>query len=190
MTTIENALKQSNLLSVSSAAILAGAWDKSRHLNAKESLLKFREKDTNLYFVASGCVRLFVINSKGDEINLGFGYENTLITCFQSFIEEKPSQLSIEAVLDTALLYIPKISLNQLILGNVEIGRWYQHMLETTLIGHIQRQVELLTLSPQARYAIFIKRSGHLVNRIPLKQIASYLMMKPETLSRIRSKIS
>jgi len=135
-------------------------------------------------------VRLFVIDKNGEQINLGFGYENSLITCFQTFIEGKPSLISIEAILDTELIAISKADLMQLIHSNSEIALWYQSMLEYTLAGHIQRQVELLTLKPHERYAVFIKRSGHLINRIPLKYIASYLMMKPETLSRIRAKIS
>jgi hypothetical protein len=92
--------------------------------------------------------------------------------------------------MDTELVAIAKEDLMPLIRSNSEIALWYQSMLEITLSGHIQRQVELLTLKPYERYEVFIKRSGHLINRIPLKFIASYLMMKPETLSRIRAKIS
>ncbi|WP_181161666.1 MULTISPECIES: Crp/Fnr family transcriptional regulator [Flavobacterium] len=159
-------------------------------LKTKELLLGFKQKDSNLYFVKKGCVRLFVIDKNGEQINMGFGYENSLITCFQTFIEGTPSLISIEAILDTELVAIAKSDLLPLIQSNSEIALWYQSMLESTLTGHIQRQVELLTLKPQERYAVFIKRSGHLINKIPLKYIASYLMMKPETLSRIRAKIS
>ena len=183
-------LSQTSILGKESVEILSGFWKKDKRLQSKEVLLNFKQQDSNLYFVKSGCVRLFVIDKNGEQINLGFGYENSLITCFQTFIEGKPSLISIEAILETELIAIAKADLMQLIHSNSEIALWYQSMLEYTLTGHIQRQVELLTLKPYERYDVFVKRSGHLINRIPLKYIASYLMMKPETLSRIRARIS
>lgn len=183
-------LSQNKILGTESAMILQRFWNKEKMLKSKEILLGFNQKDSNLYFVKKGCVRLFVIDKNGEQINLGFGYENSLITCFQTFIEGAPSLISIEAIIDTELVAIAKEDLMPLIHSNSEIALWYQSMLELTLSGHIQRQVELLTLKPYERYEVFIKRSGHLINRIPLKYIASYLMMKPETLSRIRAKIS
>ena len=183
-------LSQTSILGKESVEILLEFWKKDKRLQSKEVLLNFKQQDSNLYFVKSGCVRLFVIDKNGEQINLGFGYENSLITCFQTFIEGKPSLISIEAILETELIAISKADLMQLIHSNSEIALWYQSMLEYTLTGHIQRQVELLTLKPYERYDVFVKRSGHLINRIPLKYIASYLMMKPETLSRIRARIS
>jgi len=183
-------LSQKSLLGADSVEILLEFWNKHKRLKSKEIALNFNQQDSNLYFVKEGCVRLFVIDKNGEQINLGFGYENSLITCFQTFIEGKPSLMSIEAIFDTELIAIAKADLMRLIHANSEIAFWYQSMLEYTLTGHIQRQVELLTLKPHERYSVFIKRSGHLINRIPLKYIASYLMMKPETLSRIRAKIS
>lgn len=183
-------LSQKSVLGADSVEILLEFWKKEKRLKSKDLLLNFNQQDSNLYFVKKGCVRLFVIDKNGEQINLGFGYENSLITCFQTFIEGKPSLISIEAILDTELIAIAKTDLMRLIHTNSEIALWYQSMLEYTLTGHIQRQVELLTLKPHERYSVFIKRSGHLINRIPLKYIASYLMMKPETLSRIRARIS
>ncbi|MFA9194745.1 Crp/Fnr family transcriptional regulator [Flavobacterium sp. FBOR7N2.3] len=183
-------LKHSNKLGDNSVDQLLEVWKKHKIIKVKELLLDFNQLESNLYFVKEGCVRLFVIDKNGEQITMGFAYENSLITCFQTFIEGKPSSISIEAVLDTELVAVNKTDLMQLIHRNSEIALWYQSMLEITLTGHIQRQVELLTLKPQERYAVFMSRSGHLLNRIPLKLIASYLMMKPETLSRIRAKIS
>lgn len=188
--TLTQFLTQSKILGPDAIDALLIVWQKNISIKSRQLLLDFNQHDDNLYFVKNGCVRLFVIDKNGEQVNMGFGYENSLITCFQTFIEGKPSLLSIEAISDTQLVAISKDDLVQLIHGNTEIALWYQSMLEVTLSGHIQRQVELLTLKPQERYEVFINRSGHLINRIPLKLIASYLMMKPETLSRIRAKIS
>ncbi|WP_339810621.1 Crp/Fnr family transcriptional regulator [uncultured Imperialibacter sp.] len=190
MKPLELALSKSKHLSKQSIGLFSTFWTKSKTLKPRETLIDFDSHAPNLYFVVDGCVRLFIVDDLGDEINIGFGYRDSFITSFQSFIEEKPSMLSIEAVLETDLISISKKKLAQLTSENKEIANWYQSMLETTLSGHIQRQVELLTLKPAERYEVFIKRSGHLINALPLKLIASYLMMTPETLSRIRAKLS
>jgi CRP/FNR family transcriptional regulator, anaerobic regulatory protein len=187
---LKHILTKSKFLSNTSIDLLVEVWNKAKRLNPKEILLHRSNLESNLYFVVSGCVRLYVVDGNEEEINLGFGHDNTIITSFQSFIQETPSLLSIEAIMETELISISKVDLKTLINKNSEIAQWYQFILETTLSGHIQRQIELLTLTPQEKYEVFIKRSGHLINKIPLKHIASYLMMSPETLSRVRAKIS
>ena len=183
-------LSKSNILSEDSILSLLERWHKSKKLKAREILLDFNQKDSYLYFVVSGCLRLFVVDNQGNEVNIGFAFENTFITSFQSYIQEKPSLQSIGAILESEIIAIHKKDLKPLINKTCDIAQWYQSLLEITLSGHIQRQTELLTLSPQEKYDVFIKRSGHLINAIPLKHIASYLMMKPETLSRVRAKFS
>ena len=190
MDSLNKILSKSDILSEDSIARLMGAWHKSKKLKAREILLDFNQKDSYLYFVVSGCLRLFVVDNQGNEVNIGFAFENTFITSFQSYIQEKPSLQSIGAILESEIIAIHKKDLKPLINKTCDIAQWYQSLLEITLSGHIQRQTELLTLSPQEKYDVFIKRSGHLINAIPLKHIASYLMMKPETLSRVRAKFS
>jgi CRP-like cAMP-binding protein len=189
MSILEQFLLKTNL-SPEATKILQTAWHKRKRLRAREILMNFNQIDTHLYFIESGCVRLYVNSPEGEEVCVGFAYGGTFITCFQTFIHEIPSQQCIEAVMDCELLAIPKTDFFKLVNEHKSIANWYRHSLENILTGHIQRQIELLTLSPHGRYETFLKRSGHLVNSIPLKYIASYLMMKPETLSRIRAKIS
>jgi CRP/FNR family transcriptional regulator, anaerobic regulatory protein len=190
MTALELKLSKSKHLSQQSLNALLNLWSRVKTLKPKETLIDFSKQDTNLYFVVDGCVRLFITDSKGKETNIGFGYNSTFITSFQSFIDEKPSILCIESILESNLMSISKTNLMALINENKEIANWYRSLLESTLSGHIQRQVELLTLKPAERYDVFVKRSGYLINLIPQKLIASYLMMTPETLSRIRARIS
>ncbi len=190
MKALELKLSEYPHLTKTSVDALLALWQKSRHLQPKETLIDFHQTDSNLYYVESGFVRLFVVDNEGDEKNIGFGYANTFITSFQSFITGNPSLMSIEAISETKVISISRNNLSQLIAANTEIASWYQSIIENTLAGHIQRQIELLTLNPQERYEVFLKRSGKLINAIPLKHIASYLMITPETLSRVRAKIS
>lgn len=190
MNDLEKALAKTSDLSQGSLAAITGLWQKRRTLKSREVLVDLHHLDTNLYFVEEGCLRLYVIDEKGDEKNIGFGYAGSFITNFQSYVSGEASQVIIEAALPTVVVAISKKEILGLVQSNFEISHWYQYLLEKTLSGHIQRQIELLTLPPKERYLIFQKRSGHLINSIPLKMIASYLMMTPETISRIRSDIS
>jgi len=178
-------------LQESSVKLLLSKWNETKEINRNEFLLQQNKKECYLHYIEEGIVRLFTNqNEEGIEANLGFAYSSSLITSFSSFIEETPSKLGIQAITKSKIRSISKNDLFQLVQQHTEISSWYQKVLEGTLSGHINRQIELLTLSPQQRYLLFIKRSGQLVNSIPLKHIASYLRMTPETLSRIRSKIS
>lgn len=185
---LEIFLKNSNL-SPASISIICKSWNKEVIIKKKDYLLRGNQKENHLYFVISGCIAL-VIEGENKNSVLGFGYDNSIITSFISFSTEKPTALSLIGVSETKVLKISKKELQKLINNHSEIAKWYYTIIEKTLVGHLKRQVELTTLSPKDRYKLFIERSGHLVNSIPLKYISSYLNMTPETLSRVRAVIS
>ena len=185
---LEIFLEKSNL-SQPSIALISNAWNNRSTVKKNDYLLRFNQKENYLYFIISGCIALMVENENKDAV-LGLGYNCSIITSFISFSTQKPTELSLLAISNVELLKISKTDLDQLINDSPEIAKWYHALIEKTLIGHLNRQIELTTLSPKERYNVFIERSGHLVNSIPLKYISSYLNMKPETLSRVRNMIS
>lgn len=185
---LEIFFKNSNL-SQESISKICNSWSNELVIKKKDYLLRLNQKENYLYFIISGCIAL-AIESENKNSVLGFGYDNSIITSFISFTTEKPSELSLLAVSESKILKISKNELNKLINNNPEIAKWYYTIIEKTLIGHLKRQIELTTLSPKERYKLFIERSGHLINSIPLKYISSYLNMTPETLSRVRNLVS
>ena len=185
---LETLLEKSGL-SQQSISILSNLWNTRSIVKKKEYLLRKNQREDYLYFIISGCIAL-IVESENKSSVLGFGYDSSIITSFISFSTQNPSELSLVAISDTELLKISKRELNQLINSHPEIAKWYHSLIEKSLIGHLNRQIELATLSPKDSYKVFIERSGHLVNSIPLKYISSYLNMTPETLSRVRNMIS
>jgi CRP-like cAMP-binding protein len=179
----------SNQLGAEAVELLTGSWSERITLAKNDYLLKKGQKENYLYFIASGCVALMVETEHENQV-LGFGYESSIISAFISFSTTRPSELSLFALRGTEVLRISKKDLFELRHKCSEIDRWYSVLLEQMLIGHLNRQVELITLPAKERYHSFLKRSGHLVNSIPLKFISSYLHMAPETLSRMRKVIS
>lgn len=149
-------------------------------------ILKAGEIERNLYFVKSGAIRVFYLTEFDEQI-IRFGYKGSLINSLSSFINQKPSEFYIEAIRKTTLMVISREKLYQLVNENETSLKQYILLLETLITQQIDREIDLLITSPSERLNRVLSRSPNLFQEIPLKYIASYLRMKPETLSRIRN---
>ena len=162
-----------------------GLWENSLTLNRKEYLKVKGSIDTNLYFVISGSLRIYVLEEFEENI-IRFGYKNNLIASLDSFISEKPSDLYIQAIKKSELKIIKKSTFMNFVESSVENTKIWQLMLGDLIFQQMERERDILTSSPLERYKRVLARSPQLFQEIPNKYIASYLRMKPETLSRIK----
>ena len=160
-------------------------WNRSVQLKRNDFLIKKGQTESSLFFVLSGSMRIYFPNRE-DEICVGFGHSNNLICSFPSFIRNEPSEYYIQALAKTELMAINKDVFYALFDAYRNIERAWRMLEEEALMGKIEREVEMLTFTPEERYHRLIKRSPHIFQNIPRKYIASYLRMTPETLSRIR----
>jgi CRP-like cAMP-binding protein len=151
-----------------------------------EFLVKEGEVETHLYLVVSGAIRVFYLSEYEEQI-IRFGYEGSFINSLASFIKEEPSEFYIEAIRKTKVKVISKASLMELVYEDQESMAQYIKLLETLVTQQIEREVDLLITSPSERLKRVLQRSPNLFQQVPLKYIASYLRMKPETLSRVRN---
>ena len=151
-----------------------------------EFLLREGQIESNTYFIKSGALRVFLL-SEFEELTIRFGYDGSFITSLSSFIKGTPSEFYMEAIRKTTLQVIPKANLLQLVNEDQESLKQYIALLESLITQQIEREIDLLTVSPSERLRRVIERSPNLFQQIPLKYIASYLRMTPETLSRIRN---
>ena len=149
-------------------------------------LLKEGEVERNLYWVQTGAIRVFHL-TEFEEQTVRFGYEGSLINSLSSFIKSTPSEFYIDAIRKTTLKVISKDQLLELVNESNENLKLYIGLLETLVTQQIDREIDLLTFSPLERLNRVMERSPNLFQQVPLKYIASYLRMKPETLSRIRN---
>ena len=141
----------------------------------------------HVYFLEQGCLRGF-FNLDGKEITYWFAFENNFVTSFFSFITRKPCVENIQAIEDCTLWAISYENLQQLYdlhpdierLGRIMNERYYV-MLEERFVGNHFKEA-------RERYENLLDHSPHIVLRVPLGYIASYLGITQETLSRIRSK--
>ncbi|MEO6135019.1 MAG: Crp/Fnr family transcriptional regulator [Ginsengibacter sp.] len=151
-----------------------------------EFLTREGDIERNLYFIESGAVRVFYLTEFEEHI-VRFGYEGSIINSLSSFIKETPSEFYIEAIRKTVVKIISKTELINLRNETEENLRQYIILIESLATQQIDREIDLLITSPSQRLKRVLDRSPTLFQHVPLKYIASYLRMKPETLSRIRN---
>jgi CRP-like cAMP-binding protein len=155
-------------------------------LSKGDLLLKEGDIEKNLYLVQTGAIRVFYL-SEFEEQTIRFGYKGSLINSLSSFIRAAPSEFYIEAIRKSVIKIISKDNLLKLVHENEESLRQYIKLLEISITQQIDREIDLLISSPSERLKRVLERSPNLFQEIPLKYIASYLRMTPETLSRIRN---
>lgn len=140
--------------------------------------------DTNVYYVESGSLRIFVLDNDEEQV-IRFGYEKNLITALDSYLSGKPSDLYIQALKKTVVRVITKAQVEEFLKEEPNRLLWVK-ILEDFVLQQMEREIDILTSSPKERYNRVLKRSPHLFQQIPNKHIANYLRMTPETLSRLK----
>ena len=148
-------------------------------------LLTEGEVETHLYQLVSGAVRVFLL-TEHEEQTVRFGYTGSVINSLSSFLSGRPSEFYIEAVRKSGYKRLSRERL-ELLITHQPLG--YARFLEEVIVQQIDRERDLLTVSPSDRLKRVLERSPNLFQEIPLKYIASYLRMTPETLSRIRKQV-
>jgi len=141
-------------------------------------------------FVVNGCFKMYKIDSQGREHNLQFAIENEWIADIGSFHSEKPSELYIEAIEQSRILQIAKPDLLHLYANHPKFDRNFRVIIENAFIDLQKRVLQNISSTAEARYLDFLDRFPNLFNRISNVQIASYLGVTPEFLSKIRKNIA
>lgn len=160
-------------------------WSKTIQLKRNQILKSAGSIDQNMYWIVEGSLRIFIQEGL-EEHTIRFGYQNNLITALDSFITGESSDLVIQSLKKTTLKVIPKSKLQEAIETSEELKIFWTRLLEQMLVQQLEREKDLLLASPAERFKRVHQRSPQLFQEIPLKYIANYLRMTPETLSRIK----
>lgn len=140
----------------------------------------------HLYYVVSGTLKIFIVDDYVEQI-IRFGYQDNFITALDSYLSTQPTDFYIQAIKKTTLRSVRKSDVQALLLQNQQHASLWVQILEAFVLQQIEREKDILISSPQERYKRVLDRSPRLFQEVPLKYIASYLRMTPETLSRIRN---
>ncbi len=162
----------------------ANIWKDHLTFNRWEYIKKENSKDTNLYFIEEGCVRVYFLED-AHEHSLYFGSKGSLISALDSFLSEKSSSMIIQCIQKTTIRVISKERFNSFIQEHESAFDLWQKALSELTQLQLEREKDLLIQSPTLRYERILSRQPELFQNVPHKYIASYLRMTPETLSRI-----
>ncbi len=159
------------------------AFSKGAHVS------RVGEVEQRFYIVVSGVQRMSFPHD-GEDVCVGFSYGHSWCGAFDSFVSRKPSRFDVVALTDTVLVGIEYADLQQLFATMPAMERWGRLILEELVVGRATREIEQLSLTAEQRYERLAARSPQLLQLVSQKDIASYLRMKPETLSRLRARRS
>ena len=157
-------------------------------LPKNEILVREGKVCRHLYFLEQGALRGYYLLD-GKEITHWFGFENDFVTSFHSFITEERSVENIQLLEGSVLWSITKEKLTSLFNQYHEIERLVRIAYEKYYIRLEERFVNAQFKTAAELYESLLLRTPHILERVPLGMIASYLGISQETLSRIRSRL-
>ena len=161
----------------------------TKNFKAKTILLSSGQIADNTYFVNSGILRSFNINDNIIEHILHFACEGWWMGDMYSYISRKPGNLFIEVLEDSELEIISRENREELFEKIPKLERFFRILTENSLVAHQERLMDNLSLTAEERFEKFCKKYSALMQRIPQKQIASYIGVTPEFFSKMKSRL-
>ncbi|WP_276369428.1 Crp/Fnr family transcriptional regulator [Chryseolinea sp. H1M3-3] len=159
-------------------------------LKRKTLFLQQGEVCKNSAFVIDGALRSFSVDKEGKEHILNFATQGWWMSDLYSLISKKPSTLNIEAIDDTDVFILSGTD-QQLLYEKVpKFERFFRILIENALVANQQRLIDNLSLPAEERYLQFLKKYPIIPSCVPQHNIASYLGITPEFLSKIRARLA
>lgn len=160
---------------------------KPRQYRKKQYVLQEGDICNQFSFVVHGCLRMYKIDEKGNMHILQFASENWWLVDIGSFHGRKASELNIDALEDTIVLQISYENLLTIYTTAPKFDRIFRVLIENSFAALQKRLLQYISSTAEERYLSFLQNYAHLSNRIPQTQIAAFLGITPEFLSRLRS---
>lgn len=173
-------------------------YDKALILSENGEIVKIKKNENwlseggeanKLAFIIQGAMRSYVMNEKGEEINLLLQVNQDFIGDYESYISGKKASFYIKALIDTELFVISKKSIDQLGCQDAFWIDFKTKMSDYAFLEAKRRIEDLLLFTPEERYLNLVKKSQEVLQKIPQKYISTYLGITPQSLSRIRKRI-
>ncbi|MCC6182830.1 MAG: Crp/Fnr family transcriptional regulator [Bacteroidia bacterium] len=141
-------------------------------------------------FVVKGSFRGFVVDDKGNEVNICLKLENQFITSYESFLNQQPSKKNIQAMEKCDLLIINRDSLINLLDKFPSFNFLIKAVAEQELIEKENFLIHLNNKSGKEKYLFILNYYPDFIRRVKLSDLASFIGVTPRTVSRIRKNLS
>ena len=159
-----------------------------KELEKGEMLLNEGQISRHMVFVGKGMLRQFYYKN-GKDVTEHFSYEGCILMCIESLLKQEPTRLMAEALEPCTVYLLPYDKFMRLTEISWEINMFYRKILEYSLIVSQVKADSWRFETARERYNMLMHTHPEVIKRAPLSHIASYLLMTPETLSRVRSGI-
>ncbi|MEJ5089033.1 cyclic nucleotide-binding domain-containing protein [Sphingobacterium faecium] len=161
-----------------------------KKIRKKQFILEEGDICMHLSFVNKGLIKSYRLDEKGNEHISLFGWEGWWISDFNSYINQQPATLYIDAVEDTELFLLSRAAYEQLTLDVPIMDRYFRLLYQNSLVTKDERLISSNSYSAEEKFQRLIQSNPEIVQRVPQHLVASYLGLAPETLSRIRKKLA
>lgn len=175
-------------LSPADEAIIA-TLVRQHKLRKGEHLLQAGQICKSVFFIEKGLVRYYT-SIEGEEKTSYFNKEGEFVCDYISFLPQQPSHTNIQALEDATVYSISQANMD-LLYQQVEQGERFGRLaISDVFVSAIHQINSLYTDPPELRYQTFLDKFPDIAQRIPQYYIASYVGIKPQSLSRIRKRIA
>lgn len=157
-----------------------------KKLRRRQYLLQEGDHCNHYNFVLNGCLRLYFVDGKGSENVLQFATGNGWVADIGSLHTGQASRLCIDALEPSEVLRIAKQDLIELYVKHAAFDRYFRVLTENAFVAMQQRVLQNISSTAEERYLSFLEKYPHLAQRLPQVQIASFIGVTPEFLSKIR----
>ncbi len=161
---------------------------KYRTYKEGETLFQSDHICRQLFFVCNGVLRILMQNENGTEVTHYFLSENRFCTILNSFLNQVVAVETIQAACDTEVMCIDRAALMDLYARYPALKAAIEQSIQKTLLEKINTRNAYLGYDSSERYRLFTERQPEIARRVQLGDIASYLGITPQSLSRIRRK--
>ncbi|MEL6192294.1 MAG: hypothetical protein AAFR66_09600 [Bacteroidota bacterium] len=158
-------------------------YAKGAHFGKKGQLI------SKMGFLSQGIARSYYLNEKGEEISRRIAMEPSMITAYDSFINQIPSRENIQFLEESYVWEISRAKDKELIDKNQAYSNWRRIGIDHEFISVLRYLERFIDANAESRYKMIMLHTPHMIERVPLQYIASLIGVTPTQLSRIRNKI-
>ena len=161
-----------------------------KKLRKKQYLLQEEDVCKYVAFVEKGALKAYSVDEMGTENIIQFALEGWTISDLYSFLTGEPATYNIDALEDSELVLISKASHEALLQQLPKYETYIRLQITGAYIALQKRLTSIISLPLEERYKNFLALYPNIAQRVPQHMIASYMGLTPETLSRVRKRIS
>ena len=165
-------------------------WFVPIQLENKMQFVKEGQVSRNLYFVDSGATHTFIIDKKGETHTVQFGFEGYWVGDMYSFFSGNSAVFNLETLEPTTLFAMKHVDFEKACEQIPKFEMFFRILVQNGYLSSLQRIARSFSEDAEQRNLMLIKNHPDLPQRVPQYLVASYLGIKPQSLSRIRQNLT